>query len=307
MLVARRKPKADKRAARSATSHRKRRFRLPSISFPDLTFTRAHALRSIFAIAWVAGAASILAGWTWGVPRLREYAAAELEPTHIEIRLIDAPAWLFGATLAIDRIKAAVAHNVGLDPFDREGLLAAGRALEATGWFQSVDSVKRASPGIVEVRGSYVEPFTTIVDDSVGHLVTESGNLLPMNYPQGARLKLPAITNPRFAQPAEVGARWDGTDVAAGLRLVKLLEGRPWTHQIAEVDVSSYADDETLWLVTDKGGRILWGRAPGDERGREVPASQKLSYLDFLYKDFKRVDRDLKELVLMPDYVYAPR
>jgi hypothetical protein len=252
--------------------------------------------------------ASILAGWTYGVPRLRDYAAATLEPQHIEIRLIDAPAWLFGAPLAIDRIKGAVAHHVGLDPFDRTGLLAAKQALEGTGWFDSVDSVMRATPNIVEVRGTFVEPFTTIEDKDGNHLVTEAGHLLPMSYPREARLQsLPAITNPRFARPAQVGERWDGTDVAAGLQLVKLLEGREWTHQVAEVDVSSYADDETLWLVTDKGGRILWGRAPGDERGREVPASQKLSYLDFLYKDFKRVDRDLKELVLMPDYVYAPR
>ncbi len=304
--MARRKSKAEKRAAKSARSNRPRKPWAPSFSFGDVL--RQHAVRSLVGIAWLAVAGAILAGWTWGVPQLREYAAAKLEPRELEIRLIDAPTWLFGAPMAIDRIKAAVAHQIGADPFDRDALSRAKGALEATGWFSIVESVSRISAGVIEVRGKYVEPFTTIRDREGSHLVTQSGNLLPLTYPRDARLEaMPPITNPRFARPAQVGDRWEGTDIAAGLRLVALLEGKPWARQIVEVDVSKYSGEEALWLVTDKGGRILWGRAPGDERGREVPAAQKISYLEFNYAEYDRVDRDMKELVLLPDYVYAPR
>jgi hypothetical protein len=73
---------------------------------------------------------------------------------------------------------------------------------------------------------------------------------------------------------------------------------------VAEIDVSSYLNRDSIRLITDRGCVILWGRAPGEERGGEVSAEQKLSYLDYHHEHYGHIDRGfLQEIDITGDVV----
>ena len=284
-------------------------------------FDRILISRVVTGFAWIVGIVLIVVCWTQLVPPLHAYAASELSTEETIVILPDFPGWLEPLENASDaqsaelesikrdiatKITDTVRFNVGTDPFDRDDLVAVGMALADSGWFADVHSIHRTQPNTIVVDAEFAQPFTMIRDDDGSHLVTIDGELLPLQYSPQARLqRQPTITGAYFDRPRTPGERWEGKDVAAGLRLVELLEGHAWTHQIIDVDVSEYNRSESIWLTTDKGARILWGRAPGDERGREVSPARKLSYLDTLYNDSGRVDRNLSELDLVLDHVYA--
>ena len=138
------------------------------------------------------------------------------------------------------------------------------------------------------------------------HLVNREGRLLPLRYPSDSRMKsLPVIVGARFNVPGAPGARWEGKDVEAGLLLAESMMDTEWIDQIAEIDVTEYLHTETLWLTTIRGSRILWGRVPGEERGREVPARQKLAYLDWFHRNHGKVEGIYSEIDLATDRVFA--
>ena len=72
---------------------------------------------------------------------------------------------------------------------------------------------------------------------------------------------------------------------------------------MARIDVTRHWRDGSIRLVTDRGCTILWGRAPGEEQGGNVPASQKLSYLDYHHEEYGHIDRGLQELDITGDVV----
>ncbi len=50
-------------------------------------------------------------------------------------------------------------------------------------------------------------------------------------------------------------------------------------------------------LTTDRGCTIIWGRAPGEEHGREVSARRKLDYLDYHHNQYGHIDRGFPRTV----------
>lgn len=316
--VARRKSKRKKRKRSSRSSTRAAWHPSGwSIARPN----RQAVLRGLLGASWLVVLSSLGVGWAYAVPRMQEYASQNLARESILVELPEFPGWLqpsvetTGAQadqleqtkqLIASSINRSVAGRIGADPFDRIGLAAVHEALEHCGWFSTVRQVRRSGVGVVEIDADFVEPFTMIRDVEGSHLVTESGILLPLQFPVTGKLKRqPVITGVRFARPWQPGERWEGSDITAALALAKMLEGHEWTEQIVEIDVSEFMQTESLWLTTDQGARILWGRPPGEERGREVPALQKLSYLEKMYGDSGRVDRNLRQLDLVFDSVYA--
>jgi hypothetical protein len=269
--------------------------------------------RGLIAAAWLLVAAGAVGAWITGVPRLEAYAAERMPAPSIRVRLVDPPRWMGDVQPWLEQLVAA---EIGGGPLDWEGLDAGREAIERSGWFLSVDRVERISADIVEVRGRYVEPFAVVHDGDGHHLVDESARLLPMRYPHTAPPRFTErdgkvvpwfmiLEGPRFPRPTGVGATWDGADIAAGLRLAHYLAAEPWNDQIAAIDIGEYTTAESLWIVTTRGARIRWGRAPGDESAVEVPARQKRDYLQFMYEGSGLIDRGMKELDITGDRVYA--
>ncbi len=96
------------------------------------------------------------------------------------------------------------------------------------------------------------------------------------------------------ADPPAVGGRWDGDDLAAGLRLIELLATRPYANQISAVDVRNHGGrisrSEPFLRMYAQLGRenptdIRFGRFPAGKGDYVVPPERKLAYLDAYYED----------------------
>jgi hypothetical protein len=243
------------------------------------------------ALVWVLGVAALVAAAVFGGPRLEAVAAARttVNPTTIEIRFLNPPAWMNGDLEAM-LDHTARQHLTG-DPFARLDLVAARQSLIDTGWFEEVRQVRRRRADLVEVEASFVRPFAIVRDADGDHLVDPTGRLLPRSYPAGGKPSFIAISGVRFDRPSRAGLQWEGADVTAALRLLRLIHDRPWLGQVASIDTARFLGDQTLILVTDRGCRIIWGREPGAESVSEVPAARKLQYLDYHYQEHRHIDR----------------
>ncbi|MCP3980202.1 MAG: hypothetical protein GY716_12930, partial [bacterium] len=159
-----------------------------------------------------------------------------------------------------------------------------------TGWFESIDQVRRVRPDLVEVRSTCVTPAAVVRDDDGDHLVTAGGRLLPRSYPHDGASEQLVITGVHQPRPQRPGAEWEGLDIRAALRLVERLSDMEWRAQVEAVDASEFRDEERLTILTDIGARIAWGSAPDDEMALEIDVDRKLAYLDRAYEDFGRID-----------------
>ena len=113
------------------------------------------------------------------------------------------------------------------------------------------------------------------------HLVSPDGVRLPGLYraEQLRLLNVPAIVGVNSAPP-QTGRVWPGSDVQAGLALVRHLAGEPWTSQIEAIDVGRRDSRNRLRLVihTDDG-QVRWGLPPGQAQPVEPSARTKLQWL----------------------------
>ncbi len=272
---------------------------LPKIRLPGWPVWRG-LLR---AAVWPAAAGAVSAAWVFGVPRLEAYASAHQGAGTVAVRLLRVPPWAQGDLE--DELVAIAAREVSRDPLNRDGLVAARQALLATGWFEEIRQVRRASTWLVEIDGRFALPFALVRDGAGGnHLIDRRGCLLPRAYPEGGAPAFAVVTGARLGRPVRYGEAWPGADVAAAIQVLRLIQDRPWRVQIADVDVSRFQSDSSISLRTDRGCVIRFGRAPGAEGGAEVPAERKLKYLDYHYEQYGHVDRGfLRELDVTGDVV----
>jgi hypothetical protein len=258
------------------------------IHFPTAPSIR----RAAVGAAWLVFLGGLTAGWILGVPQLHARAAKQkrVDPNEVVVRFANQPAWVRG-DLA-DTLLRTAQTNIGGDPLVRDDLIAVRENLQATGWFDAIDQVRRVDEDAVEISAQFVQPHTIIRDNSGDHLVDRSGKLLPKSYELGAKrtFHFIAINGARFDRPIRPGMQWEGTDVIAALRLLNILDSQRWRDQIAEIDVSGYLNDQPIKLKTTNGCTIVWGGAPGEEPALEVLADGKLARLNFMYQKYGRID-----------------
>jgi len=241
--------------------------------------------------AWIVGAGAVILACTFGVPKL-ESAVAAMTDEHegAQVQFVDLPGWVRGDLLASWELTAS--RQLSHGPLDRDDLVKAREALLATGWFETVDQVRRISDEEVSVRATFVRPFVVVRDDDGDHLVDPSGTLLPRTYTHGeAGPLMIVVTGSRYRRPRDTGSAWEGQDVSAALRLLRMIDKRPWRGQVARVDVGHYLDRQELVLITDRGSNITWGAAPGEETALEMLAKRKMEFLDFNFEHVGHIDR----------------
>ncbi|MBX3354904.1 MAG: cell division protein FtsQ [Phycisphaeraceae bacterium] len=240
------------------------------------------------AAAWVAalvGGATVIVAT---VPSLVARADLARSSDGIRVNFVNAPVWMTPADLA--PLEELVREQLSGSPFDQDGLRVAADALFATGWIETLSQVRRSALGAVEVRATWAEPAALVRDDDGDHLIDSRGRLLPRSYLPAAAPAFPRITGVRAPRPVAPGERYGGGEVTAALALLRVLDERPFRAQIASVDTSRYRDDGSLTLRTTRDAKLRWGRAPGEGSAAEVPTHQKLSYLQFLYDHYGRID-----------------
>lgn len=230
----------------------------------------------------------------WGVPKLRDRLDAQVMATGgaTSVDYTNAPVWFDGKRRAevAERVAMAVGDGSVLDP---NRLAKARAALLTTGWFHSIEQVRLADDGGFLVEATFVRPFAVIRHGEFDYLVDDQARLLPMQWTAGHRPAEPhyiAIVGTSEPNRGDYGSPWPGVDVAAGLELARLLIAKPWCSEVAAIDLSQYAQDQTLSLITRNNGRLLWGRAPNDRSVAEVTPDAKLRTIDYLYASQRRID-----------------
>ncbi len=237
---------------------------------------------------WTMGVVAVIVAWAMGVPRLRAAVAEAAWRSDVAIEFENLPNWVNGDLLAMLELTAR--GQLSGDPLKQEDLAGVLEALENSGWFESIEQVRRVRVDLVRITGKYVKPFSVIRDGEGDHLVDPQGRLLPRSYDLGEAGRFIIITGAHFDRPQRPRAQWDGSDVTAALRLLRLIDSKPWREQVKEIDTSAYLTGESLVLVTDEGSRIVWGSAPGEEAAGEASTERKLSYLDYQAENMGHID-----------------
>jgi len=264
------------------------------------------ARKGLTAFAWTTALLGAAVGAAIAVPSLVARADAARSSNGIAVQFVGAPSWMSPQDLA--PLEELVREELSGSPFDHDGLRVAADGIRASGWFDSISQVRRASLSTVEVIASWVEP-TALVHDSAGdHLIDSRGRLLPRSYLPSSAPSFPRIVGAHAARPPVPGQRYSGGEIEAALALLQAIDNRPFRTQISAVDLSRYRSDGSIVLITGRDARIRWGRAPGEGSAAEVPTHQKLAYLQFLYDHYGRIDAlGDGELDLTGDYVGSRR
>ncbi len=267
----------------------------------NLNWVKSKAM--IVAVGWSVSFAVMALALGMGVPVLSREAATRKSDAPFQVYFSSRPVWMSEADLA--PLAEVVTKQLNGSPMDRDGLSESREALMRTGWFSEIIQVKRSGMNEVYVDGVWTTPFAVVRDKGYDHLIDTDGKLLPRCYREGtAPSSLIRIENASFACPAAYGNEWAGKDMRGAVALARLMNDHAWRGQIACIDLDRTKDDGCLRLKTNRGCTIKWGRCPGNESAAEVPARQKIEYLQWLFDHYGRIDAGCEdELNLLCDYV----
>jgi hypothetical protein len=262
------------------------------------------AARSAAARALSAGASTLIfgglaVGLLVGAPRL-QHNLAHLEEAATTQITFDWPVARSGSTwLPRDAqeellTSASNALERSPNPFSSDALRLIAESAAGSGWFEEIVAVQREAGGVVRIRGRWRSPAAVARRDGRDYLLSRTGEVLPLSFPEGEST-LQAILGPQL-EPVRAGGRlvpgavWPGADVRAGLDLLATLASRPWSSQVAAIDVRDFLSRKQLVIVTKARGRIVWGTAVSDAIPGQVSAEVKLRRLDALFQQFRAID-----------------
>jgi len=185
-------------------------------------------------------------------------------------------------------------------------------------WISEVRRVVKYHDGTVVIEAEFRHPFALVATERAPgrfHVVDAEGVLLPLGADRvrpGAFIVIDGVAT----APPEPGEKWDAPDLADGLRLYKLLKGRPYESQITTIDVANHngrispADPHLRMFAQVGQGRptkIRFGRFPApDGLDYCLSPEQKLANLDAYVQDNGGKLAGLKDWIdLRHDNVYV--
>jgi hypothetical protein len=259
---------------------------------------------------------------------MRRYVERQVAftPRPPAVVLKNRPAWMtdFLAMQIAAGVRPSGAHSA----FDRKLLVDTTASLRANPWIRKVTAVRRVyghRPGdTLEIDCEYREPAALVRSGANYWLVDKQGVKLPEQYVAADIPKLIEAPDKRthiriiegVRRPApKAGNRWGGDDLAAGLRMVALLAGRPYTEDVYRVNVDNYEGREDVRaphvvLVTRFGTQVWWGLpySPDalDDGMVEVKTERKLAYMKGLFAEYGRVDAAQPWVDLRRDTIFYP-
>ena len=244
-----------------------------------------------------------------GFSSVKSYVDHKLTfPTAIpKVVLKNRPAWM--SDFLAQQICAQVAPTAPGSAFDQNVLSRSYMILEINPWIKKINQVRRVygqKPGdTLEIDCEFRAPVAMVRYLDSYALIDADGVQLPeiFNYTQAMRAMFgpDGKVNIRIIEgvtsaPPETGRKWRGDDLFAGLEMVNVLYGKPYTEQLQRINVSNYkgrVNPLEAWIVllTPDNTEIRWGRPPkAEDAFAEVPVSQKLDYLEKIVAKYHRVD-----------------
>lgn len=179
-----------------------------------------------------------------------------------------------------------------MDPFDVRALQRVSEVLGQTGWFREPPSVRRSGARAIRIEAVWRIPAAVVRSGGRDHLISWDGTPMPVSFPIGASGAVtilgaglaPADPKTMYTHP------WPGTDVQAGLQLLRLMQKEEYKDQIAAIDVSGLSRRGGMVLVTREETRVVWGGVPGAFRPGEVSDEVKLERLRHIHRKYGRID-----------------
>lgn len=181
------------------------------------------------------------------------------------------------------------------DPFSRQALDGLGADMLASGWYQRRPNVRRESGGLIIIDGAWRTPAAVVRQSGKDRLVAWDSRPMPPLYQIG-RSGLPVIlgvtVEPDLGpdQSIDFAAPWPGDEVRGALELLSLAARRPWGRQVAGVEILQEDGARRLALLTREQTRVVWGGPPAKPLLGESSTQAKLSTIDLLNREFKRID-----------------
>jgi hypothetical protein len=311
-MAARKKAKAKKTASKRTPRAKRSRAAKPR-SKGERSFDAAQAFRIAIPLTVLA---AIVVGVLFGVPELERSASrrirAEMTPVLFDLPVDEGQeqSWMREEFLSELHRVASEQITEHPDVLDPKQLREMREAIVQTGWFKSGPVLKRVGDSI-HVSGEWRVPAAAVRYEGREYLVAWGGELLPKSFDVGeaTREGLAVISGAIQSPPADelarlrYGERWRGNEVRAALRLLQTLFDKPYIDQIDGIAVEQRPGapgSPKLVILTDQGGRVVWGVQPTDSGTAfgEVDAQTKLDNLARLYEEYGRIDAGRREVTV---------
>ena len=265
---ARRKPRDTKRVDPATLARRKR--------------IRHVTLGVLISVAVVLG---LLAGREWLIRQTLE----EKIPPVSKVVMADVPTWLDES--AEEEIKQLAMEVVLENPTDMKLAEKVAARLARSLWVKKIApaGVVNNYDGSLTIRCEFRQPLAMVSGRRVLVRVDRDAMVLPGKFLRTA------VQVGKYRQilgvdsdPPEAGQVWSSPDLLAGVDVLRLIDGLPFSKEIAAIDVSNYRGRRNvakphIVMITDKQSYINWGRAIGTEGRIEVDYKTKLEHLEGLF------------------------
>lgn len=267
--------------------------------------------------AWAVLLVGVGLGVVAGFDAMERYVLAQrggIAPVRYQVELVDLPKWL---PPTLNRLILSQVTPEGLAFEDETLCETVHRLAEQCPWIGEVAEVRRVRLGVkrgaVRVHAHYRRPIARIRYQQRTHYVDADGVVLPYEqvpkwatrvdghvryfvYPDAVPAGLVPmpihfiLIDGVATCPPVQGEPWQADDLRAGLRLVRLVQGKPYASQITVVDVRNFRErvssmEPELRMYAQQGRSrptdIRFGRFPHPDGGDWVISpDRKLRYLD---------------------------
>ncbi len=255
-----------------------------------------------------------LAVFLWCTGRLDAHVATITAAESPHVVWHELPVWLQrpGNQPVLDEIESRLALPESA-AVDLQLPRLVGEQIAASPWVAGVRRVTQLPGGELHVDAQFREPLCYVEVRGQAYLIDRSGVRLP---PQCSATTIPGgewflITGTEFTR-TEIGQRWEGEDIAAGIKLVTFLRRAaaqnllPFASWLRAVDVSNFnrrereLDGRLRIQTVHPACYIDWGEPPGEEHSVEVPAAEKLNRLNRLFSELGQIPERIV-IVRWPD------
>jgi hypothetical protein len=224
-------------------------------------------------------------------------------PTHQvsagSLRLVKGPAWMTPAVLAeLDVALLDPAFPQRFSLLDDGVLRRIAAAYESCVWVERVERIVKRDPRAdlsrppLEIHLKFRRPAVFVESRGGFCLIDAAGVRLPGVYvePRLGGVELLVVSGAGSERP-DVGQVWSDARVDAGVRVAEAVALKRRQFRLASIDVSNVGGrrdprETEVALLTAKGTRIKWGKAPTADAAllQEKTPEEKVAYLDFVYK-----------------------
>lgn len=243
--------------------------------------------KSPILIAWILAIGGLITLTAMSVPKLR---ATHISTSKVQVTFNNPPVWIDESIL--HELQDVARIHLSQTTVGREGLLQTIKALAATGWFTNIKQVSWTSNNHAVVDATFLIPYARVQDETGTVFVDFQARRLPTREGLIVNKKYHFITlnNPIYSRPQRPGLQWNGGDILDGIKVLKHIYDKPWADQVKSINLARWEGSGTMFLETDTPSKLKWGSAPGEERGLEALADEKIERLNRVYTKNGRID-----------------